>query len=84
VRQRKHPGANHREQCHRFGEPINGGAPFLQQEQENGGDERSGVANPNPPDEIHNREPPGDGNVDPPNADSKIKQVAQCDQQHSE
>ena len=38
--------------------------------EKNRGDKRSGVADSDPPDEIHDREAPANGNVDAPDSDA--------------
>ena len=42
----------------------------------NGGDQRAGVADTDPPDEIDDGKAPADGNIDAPNAHADDKQVA--------
>jgi len=63
VHDRVETGARHREQRHRLGEAVDGVAPILSQEQQDGRDERAGVADPDPPDEIGDVPAPADRNV---------------------
>ena len=52
VEQREQPGAGHGEQRHRLREAVDRGAPVLAQQQQDRGDQRAGVTDPDPPDEI--------------------------------
>ena len=52
------------------------------QQKQNRGDERAGVADADPPDEIHDRETPCDRNVDSPDADSFQQQPGDGEVQH--
>ena len=70
VEERKESRLHDREQRHRLGEAVDRGAPFLLEEQEDRGDERAGVADPDPPDEVGDGERPGDGDVVAPHADA--------------
>ena len=76
VQERKHARAGHGEERHGFGEAVDRRAPLLAQQQQNGGDERPGVANSDPPDEIDNREAPADGYIDAPDAHTFNQQIA--------
>ena len=78
----EHASLRHGEDGHRLGKAVDGCAPFLAEEQEDGRDQRSGVANADPPDEVDDSETPGDGVVEPPNAGAAIKQHAQRSDQH--
>jgi hypothetical protein len=53
-------------QRHGFGETVDRIAPRLIQQQQNRRDQRSGVADTDPPDEVDDREAPADRNVDTP------------------
>ena len=75
VKQREHAGASHREQRHGFSEAVDRIAPRLPQQQKNGGDQRAGVADTDPPDEVDDGESPADGNVDAPDADALGEQL---------
>ena len=68
--ERENAGASHGEQCHRFGKTIDRSAPLLIQQEENRGDQRSRVADTDPPDKVDDREAPADGDVDAPNSDA--------------
>ena len=54
----------------------------LLQQQQNGGDQRAGVADTDPPDEVDDGEAPADRDVDAPDADAPEKQVADGEQHH--
>ena len=84
MQQRKHPGADHGEERHRLGEAVDGRAPFLEQQQQDGGDERAGMADADPPDEVGDGKAPGDRDVDAPNARPAIQQVADRHAEHQE
>ena len=81
VQQREHAGASHGEQRHGFGKAVDGVAPRLLQQQQNGGDERAGVADTDPPDEVDDGEAPGHRDLDAPDADAADEQVGDRDQQ---
>src|SRR5690349_8989655 len=78
MEQRKQAGANDREQGHGFGKPVNRGPPFLKEEKQDGGDERAGMSNADPPNEVRDGKAPGDRDVNSPNPRAAIKQVANC------
>src|SRR5581483_11378702 len=75
MEQRKKTGAHYREESHGFGEPVNGRAPFLEQEQQDSGDKSAGVTDPDPPNEVRDGKAPRYWNVDPPNTDPSIEQI---------
>src|SRR5258708_4210702 len=64
------------EESHRLGKAVDRRAPLLVQEQKNRGDQRAGVPDPDPPDEIDDVEAPGHGNVDAPDPDPAGEEVA--------
>ena len=66
----KSPRHRHREERHRLGEAVDRGAPLLLEEQEDRRDERAGVADADPPDEVGDVEGPGDRDVVAPRADA--------------
>ena len=70
MQERKEAGAGDREQRHRFGEAVDRGAPVLPQQQQDRGDQRAGMADADPPDEVDDGEAPADRNVDAPDADA--------------
>src|SRR5271167_569831 len=80
--QREKTGASHGKEGHGFGETIDRSAPLLIQEIKNGGDQRSGVTDTDPPDEIDDGEAPANGNVDAPNSDAFDDQPADGHVQH--
>ena len=76
CKQRKHAGAGDGEQRHRLGEAVDRRAPFLVQQQQDRRDQRAGVADADPPDEVDDREAPGHRHVDAPDADALEQQIA--------
>ena len=70
VDDRVHARHRHREERHRLGEAVDGGAPLLLEEEEDRADERAGVADADPPDEVRDVERPGDRDVVAPRADA--------------
>ena len=68
------PGAGDGEQRHRLGEAVDRGAPLLVEQQQDGRDQRAGVADADPPDEVDDREAPADRDVDAPDADALDEQ----------
>src|SRR5256886_13775684 len=70
VEHRKQRRLQHREERHRLGEPVDAGAPLLLEEEEDGRDQRPGVADADPPDEIDDAEGPGDRDVVAPHPDA--------------
>jgi hypothetical protein len=78
VQDREHARAHHREERHGFRGSVDRGAPILVEEQEDGGDERAGVADTDPPDQVHDGETPADRVVDAPDAQAFPEEVARC------
>jgi hypothetical protein len=76
MQQRKQARARNREQCHRFRESIDAGAPLLFQEQQDRGDQRSRMADSNPPDEVDDWERPANGSGRAPDTDTSREEVA--------
>ena len=70
MQERKQARAGHGEQRHRLGESIDRGPPVLLEQQEDRRDQGAGVADPDPPDEVDDREAPHHRDVDPPDADA--------------
>ncbi len=66
VEHRVEPGAGHGEERHRLGEAVDRGPPLLAQQQEDRRDQRAGVADADPPDEVDDVEAPADRDVDAP------------------
>ena len=66
MNQREEAGAHDGEDRHRFGEPVDRRAPSLLEQQQDRGDQRAGVADADPPDEVDDREAPADRDVDAP------------------
>ena len=75
VQQREQAGAGDGEQRHRLGEAVDRRAPLLVQQQQDRRDQRAGVADADPPDEVDDGEAPGDRDVDAPDADAREQQV---------
>ena len=65
------------EERHPFGEAVDRRAPGDLEQEQDRRDERPGVPNPNPPDEVDDREGPGDRDVVPPEADARRGRVGQ-------
>ena len=72
----KNAGAGDREERHRLGEAVDRRAPLLPEQKQDGGDERAGVADADPPDEIDDREAPADRDVDAPDADARDEELS--------
>ena len=70
------------EQRHRLGESVDRRAPLLPQQQQDCGDQRAGVADADPPDEVEDVEAPADRMVDAPDADADEDQLADRGGQH--
>src|SRR5256885_2241810 len=64
------------EDRHRFGEAIDRRAPLLTEQEKNGADERSGVADADPPDEVRDVPGPVDRRVVTPDADARVEEVS--------
>src|ERR1700722_9583123 len=84
VDKRKQAGARYCEERHGLRETIDGGAPLLIEQIKNGGNQRAGVANTNPPYEIDDGKSPTDGNVDGPNSDALDDQPTDGYGQHAQ
>ncbi len=82
VDQRKHAGGRHRKQRHGLGEAVDRVAPRLPQQQQDGGDQRAGVADADPPHKIDDGKSPADGNGDAPDPDAAHKQITNRVQHH--
>ena len=82
MSQREGSGAHDRKQRHRFRETVDRVAPGLPQQRQNGGDQRPGVADTDPPDEVDDGKAPPDGDVDTPDPDAFQKKVAEDPGQH--
>ena len=75
VEHRKEQRARDGEERHRFGKAVDRRAPLLAKEKENRRDQRAGMANPDPPDEVGNIKTPAHRLVDPPNANAAQKEL---------
>ena len=69
VDSRERQGAHDREDGHRLRRAVDRGAPFLAEEEEDCRDERPGVSDADPEDEVRNVPRPADRNVESPDAD---------------
>src|SRR5262245_27240408 len=76
MQKRKKSRACNREQRHGLGKSIDRGAPALMQKQENRRNQRAGVADADPPDEIDNGQTPSNRDIYTPNADASDEQIA--------
>ncbi len=74
MEDREHAGASDGKQRHGFRKTVDGVAPRLAQQKKDGGDQRSGVADSDPPDKVDDGESPADGNVHAPHADALKEQ----------
>ena len=74
VQRRIQPRRRDGEQRHRLGESVDRRAPLLPQQQQNRGDQRAGVADADPPDEVEDVHAPSDRMVDAPDADALADQ----------
>ena len=66
----KMPGAGDGEERHRLGEAVDRRPPRLLEQQQDRGDQRAGVADADPPDEVDDVEAPADRDVVAPDADA--------------
>jgi len=83
VEEGEEPGAGDGEQRHRLGEAVDRGAPRLVQQQQDGGDQRAGMADPDPPDEVDDGEAPRHGDIDAPNPNAGGEEIGDgVEQQH--
>src|SRR6267142_1912601 len=82
--ERENTGAGHREKRHGLGKSIDGGAPLLIQQEKNRGDQRAGMPDTDPPDEIHDGEAPSDGDVNSPDASALGDEPAERNGQHAD
>src|SRR3954469_7896283 len=89
IREPRTPGMQHREktgahdgeQRHSFCKAVDRIAPALLEQRKNGGDQRAGMADTDPPHEVDDGESPADGNVDPPNTNALEEEQRACQQQ---
>ena len=81
VDERKGAGADDGKDGHRLGEAVDRVAPGLLEQQKNGRDQRAGVADTDPPDEVDDGEAPGTGDGNTPDADALVEQPGKTDDQ---
>ena len=78
------PGKNRRahdgEERHRFGRTIDRGAPFLSEQKQNRGDERAGVPDTDPENEVGDVPGPADRMIQSPGADAGGNLVTETEQ----
>ena len=72
--EREHAGADHGKDGHRLGEAVDRISPLLLEEQQDCRDQRAGVADTDPPDEIDDGESPAHRDVEAPDADALEEQ----------
>jgi hypothetical protein len=84
VEDRIEAGAGHREERHGLGEAVDRLPPRLAQQQQDRRDERAGVTDADPPDEVDDVEAPADRDVDAEDADAAEHQVADGVEQHQQ
>ena len=77
MHQRVDTGARNSKDRHRLGSTVDRGAPVLPEEEQDRRDERPGVPDADPPDEVDNIEAPGNRNINPPDANADGKQHRQ-------
>ena len=77
---RKDTGTHHGENGHGFRRTIDRCPPLLPQEKENGGDQRSGMTNTDPPNKVNNSPAPSDGMIQPPDTDTGGNEVTDHDE----
>ena len=74
--QREQASLHDREYGHGLSKAVDGGAPALLEQQKNRGDQRSGVANTDPPDKVDDGEAPANRNIDAPDASALEEEIA--------
>ena len=79
--QREGARADHGEDGHGLGEAVDGVAPCLLEEKQDGGDQRASVADTDPPDEVDDGESPRAGDGDAPDAHALQKEPCESDDQ---
>ncbi len=82
VHEREDGRARHREERHRLGEAIDRRSPLLVEQEQDRRDERAGVTDPDPPDQVDDREAPAHGVVDAPDTRPFHEQVSQRVEEH--
>ena len=80
MQDRVHAGTDHREQRNRLGEAVERVAPLAAHEQKQRRNQRSGMADAEPPHVIVDREGPIDGNVEAPDSDATREQHGHRDE----
>ena len=87
VNERENACAHDGEDGHGFGGAIDRGTPALAEKEQDGGNQRSGVADADPPDEIDDGPAPHDRMIEPPDAHAgghKVKNHGKADGHHGE
>src|ERR1700674_93987 len=73
-------GANDGEERHRFGGAVDGGAPFLPEQEQDRGDEGAGVSDTDPENEVGDVPSPADRMIQSPGADAGRDLVAETEE----
>src|SRR6202161_3383432 len=81
MQNREHRRAHYRENSSGFCEAVDGVAPRLVEQKQNSRNQRAGVADTDPPDEVNDRESPADRDVQSPDTDALKQKVGNADQQ---
>src|SRR6185312_16161805 len=81
MQYRKQAGLEEREEGHRLGESIDARTPLLLEEQQERRDERPGVADSDPPNEIRDGEGPRHRNVVSEGADAREKDIKDANEE---
>ena len=84
VEQREQTGRHDGEDRHRLGRAVDADAPVLASQVEHGGDQRAGVTDTDPPDEVRDVPRPADGVRVTPHADAGRDQVIDADEADAE
>ena len=82
VEDREDRRAHHREDRHRLGEAADRHAPLLPEQQQDRRDQRPGMADADPPDEVDDVKAPADGDVDAPQPDALEQNEGEGEQEH--
>ena len=77
-------GTHHREDRHRFREPVDARPPFLSEEEEDCGDQRPGVTNADPEHEVRDVVRPSNRRVQTPDTDPGEDEVEHTDPKDAE
>ena len=84
VDARKQAGAHHGENRHRLGKAVDARPPFLAEEEQNGRNQRAGVADADPENEVRDVEGPAHRPIEVPDAHAGKEQVQDHQAQHAQ